>query len=43
MEPDYDDGFTKYEIEFRAGSFEYEYELDARTGKILKSEKDIDD
>lgn len=43
LEPDYDDGFTKYDIEFSVGSFEYEYELDARTGNILKSEKDIDD
>ena len=36
-----DDG--KYEVSFKQGRTEYEYEIDARTGKILDFEKDIDD
>ena len=32
-----------YELEFRAGGYEYDYEIDALTGKILKSEKEKDD
>ncbi len=33
----------KYEIEFKAGGFEYSYEIDARTGAVLEFEKEIDD
>ena len=40
---DRDDGRTVYEIEFRSGIYEYDYEIDAANGNILKSEKDIDD
>lgn len=40
---DYDDGVVKYEVEFEKGYTEYEYEINAETGKILKAEKDIDD
>ncbi len=39
---DRDDGRTVYEIEFRSGGDEYEYEIDALTGAILKSERDRD-
>ncbi|MDD6933236.1 MAG: PepSY domain-containing protein, partial [Eubacteriales bacterium] len=31
-----DDGVRKYEIEFRKGGTEYEYEIDAATGAILE-------
>lgn len=32
-----------YEIEFRAGNTEYEYEIDAKTGAVVKSEKEAAD
>lgn len=42
-ELDYDDGVKKYEIEFRSGKIEYDYEINAITGAVLSAEKDIDD
>ena len=42
-ELDRDNGVTLYEIEFKAGGYEYEYDINAATGTILKSEKDRDD
>lgn len=39
---DYDDGVTKYEVEFTANGVEYEIEINAKTGEILKSEIDQD-
>lgn len=38
-ELDRDNGRTVYELEFYAGGTEYEYEVDASTGSILKSEQ----
>ena len=43
VELDRDDGYTYYEVEFRVGWTEYEYEIDAYSGSILKAERDIDD
>ena len=43
VELDKDDGVTKYEIEFKHGGYEYDYEIEAYTGEILKSEKEWDD
>ena len=43
IEKDRDDGIMKYEIDFESGRAEYEYDIDAETGKILKAEKDYDD
>lgn len=40
---DYDDGVLSYEIDFRQGNTEYDYEIDAKTGEILSYDKDIDD
>ena len=37
-----DDGFALYEVEFRVGRVEYEYEIDAYSGSILKAERDAD-
>lgn len=43
FERDYDNGRTVYEIGFRVGRYEYEYEINAKTGEVLHSEKDYDD
>lgn len=40
---DRDDGRYEYEIEFRVNGIEYEYEIDAKSGKILKHESERDD
>lgn len=43
VELDYDDGVLRYEVDFRQGNYEYDYDIDANTGKILSYDKDIDD
>lgn len=42
-ELDRDDGVSRYEVEFKSGGMEYEYEIDAYTGAVLKAEQDRDD
>lgn len=44
IELDYERKTLVYEVEFKSGIYEYDYEIDAKTGKILKSivEKDDD-
>jgi len=37
---DVDDGVPEYDVEFRHGRLEYEYEIHAQTGTILSFEKD---
>ncbi len=43
VELEKDNGVWKYEISFNYGNVEYDYTINAETGKIIKSEKDIDD
>ncbi|MGI6326551.1 MAG: PepSY domain-containing protein [Saccharofermentanales bacterium] len=44
VELDKDDGRWIYEVEFKANGFEYDYDIDALTGKVLSADKDdIDD
>ncbi len=40
---DFDDGRAIFEVEFRVGKMEYEYDIDAATGAILKRDIDRDD
>ena len=40
---DYDDGRPEYDVDFRHGSYEYDYEIHAETGKILSRDKERDD
>ena len=40
---DTDDGIKIYDIEFRSGNMEYDYEIDAKTGTILEKDAEIDD
>lgn len=42
-ELDKDDGVTLYEVDFETAEWEYEYEINAKTGKIIKAEKDRND
>ncbi len=42
IEKDVDDGVTKYEVDFRQGDYEYDYEVDAATGKIIGFDKDTE-
>jgi uncharacterized membrane protein YkoI len=39
---DREDGVWVYEIEFEANGFEYDYDVEAATGKILKAKKERD-
>ena len=43
IELDVEDGTIVYEVEFKSGNREYEYEIDAATGAILQHETEIDD
>ena len=40
---DYDDGVPEYSVEFRYNGWEYDYEIHARSGKILEWDKEFDD
>ena len=41
-EMDYEHGRKVWEIKFYQGGLEYEYDIDAQNGKILKFERDWD-
>ena len=43
VELDDEDGTLVYEIEFKSGNMEYDYEIDAASGAILKHEAELDD
>ena len=43
VELDYDDGLVIFEIEFTANGKEYEYDINAKTGKVVGSEQEDDD
>lgn len=43
VEYDKDDGVAVYEIELKKDGFEYDIKIDAKSGKILEFEKEIDD
>lgn len=40
---DYDDGVLRYDVEFYVGNEEYDYEINAKTGKITDMDYEIDD
>ena len=40
VEKDWDDGRLEYKVDFWVGNVEYEYEIDATTGGVRKSEKE---
>lgn len=39
---DYEHGVRVYEIEFYVGNMEYEYDINATTGEIMKFKKEVD-
>ena len=43
VELDEEDGKLVYEVEFKSGGMEYDYEIDAATGTILQQEAEKDD
>ena len=43
IELDDEDGTLVYEVEFKSGNMEYDYEIDAASGAILKHEAELDD
>ena len=38
-----EDGILVYEVEFKSGNMEYDYEINAATGAILKHESELED
>ena len=42
-EPDRERGKSIYEVSFESGNYDYEYEIDAKTGEILIADKEWDD
>ena len=43
VELDTDDGVRVYEIEFKVGNVEYDYDIDASSGAIISSKSEVDD
>ena len=42
-ELDRDDMVVHYDIEFVSGKYEYEYEINAETGKVIAFDKEFND
>ena len=42
IEVDDEDGKLVYEVEFKSGNMEYDYEIDAASGTVLKHEAELD-
>lgn len=42
VELDRDDGTLHYDVDFESDGYDYDYEIDATSGKILKSQKERD-
>lgn len=42
-ELDYEHGRAEYEVDFHFDNWEYDYEIDAETGRIISSDKDQED
>ena len=42
VEPDFEHGRQIFEVSFYKDGFEYEFDIDAETGSVLKFEKDWD-
>ena len=40
---DYENGVKVYEIEFKVGNFEYEYDINVSNGAIISSSVEVDD
>ena len=42
-ELDLDDAVVHYDVDFKSGGMEYNYDIDAVTGEILNGESEVDD
>ena len=43
VELDLDDAVVHYDVDFKQGGMEYDYDIDATTGAILTSRSEVDD
>ena len=43
VEFDYENGRAIYEVNFKSGNKEYDYDIDAKTGSILYKDVEMDD
>ena len=43
VELGHEDGKEVYEVDFKSGNMEYDYDIDPKTGNIIKSDNKIDD
>ena len=42
IELDRNNGVLHYDVEFKVGNVEYDYEIDAQTGDICEREREVD-